>query len=269
MFIAVILMSATAAFLRERPLGQPTIGSIITGLFFIDPDWIEFFSGIKINPMETVFWSLYAEIRFYLIFGAVYCFFGKIKAIITLFVLFGLTFLLMIIGMVNHNLPEYYSKITWFIGWHLSFGNFQWFALGTLVYQYYAERKKRYILLYLGTVLLLAAGSGSIGNAASTLAIALIFLAPFCIEKIHIIFDNRFLVFIGFVSYPLYLMHKSAIVALTVKLEKLNLIPIILLPILPMIIMVIISYIVAKYIEPKLGKIIGKGIMSIKKGHFA
>lgn len=241
MLVTVIFIASTASFFYERPLGQPSIGSIIMGLFFIDPDWIDFFSRIKINPLETVFWSLYAEIRFYIVFGTVYFLFGKIKAIMTLFGLFILTFLLTIISMVNNNLPEGYVKIVEFMGWHLSFGNFQWFACGTLVYQYYIERKKKYILLYLGTVLLTGIVAGSIENTIMTLVIGILFLAPFCIKKIHLIFDNKFLLFIGFISYPLYLMHKSAIISLTIKLHKLSIIPIILLPIIPMIVMIIIS----------------------------
>jgi peptidoglycan/LPS O-acetylase OafA/YrhL len=265
MLIAVIFMGATSAFLQERPLGQPTIGSYIMGLFFIDPDWIEFFSGIKINPLETVFWSLYAEIRFYLVFGVVYFLFGKIKAIITLFGLFLLTVLVMFTGMINKNLPEYYMKIGEFMGWHLSLGNFQWFACGALVYQYFTERKKKYIVLYCATILFAIILAGSVGNIIMTLIIGIIFLAPFCTEKIHFLFDNRFFDFMGFISYPLYLMHKSAIIALTVKIQSLNIMPIILLPLIPMIIMVIISYVVAKYIEPKLGKTIDKGIMYIMR----
>lgn len=262
MLIMVIFTGATAWFFYERPSGQLTIGSYIIGLFFIDPDWIDFFFGIKINPLETVFWTLYAEIRFYIVFGMVYFLFGKIKAIATLVGLFFLTVLLMFINMAN-NMPELYKKIVEFMGWHLSFGNFQWFAAGTLAYQYYITQKKKYIFLYLGLVVLASILGGSIGNIITGFIISVIFLMPFCIKKIPILFSNRFLVFIGFISYPLYLMHKSVIISLTIKLEKLNIIPIILLPVIPMIIMVIISYIVAKYIEPKLGKTIDKRIMNI------
>ena len=222
MLIATILISATAIFLYERPLGQPTIWSILSGIFFIDPEWVELFFKTKITPLETVFWSLYAEIRFYIIFGALYFWFRKIKAIIILFCLFLVTKILHITAMVlmanGNNISEILMPIFWFIGWHLSFGNFQWFACGTFIYQYYVERKKRYLLFYFGTVLI--SGIGSIEAIIIGLIIAVLFLAPFYIGKIRFLFNNKFLVFVGFISYPLYLMHSNAMIALTVKIHN-------------------------------------------------
>src|SRR5690554_3769604 len=95
MLIATILICATASFLQERPLGQPTIMSIIPGLSFIEPEWLGYLLRIEITPLETVFWTLYTEFKFYVIFGALYFLLGKTKAVM------GISFMFLFVRSIH------------------------------------------------------------------------------------------------------------------------------------------------------------------------
>ena len=61
---------------------------------------------------------------------------------------------------------------------------------------------------------------------------------------------SRFLIFFGFVSYPLYLLHNNIMIGLTKLLGDVSSVPLFLLPILPITLIVATSWIIAYYIEP-------------------
>jgi peptidoglycan/LPS O-acetylase OafA/YrhL len=63
-----------------------------------------------------------------------------------------------------------------------------------------------------------------------------VFMGAVNFDKFKDICDNRFLVFFGFISYPLYLIHESIIIALIIKLgTNFRFIPQVLLPIIPIV----------------------------------
>ena len=55
--------------------------------------------------------------------------------------------------------------------------------------------------------------------------------------------------FIGFISYPLYLIHGNLLVSGITKLQKYTVIPEFLLPIFPILLLILIAYVITKKIE--------------------
>ncbi len=290
MLIATILICITAGFLHERPLGQPTLTSILPGLLFIEPEWLGFVFNIDITPLETVFWTLYVEFKFYIIFGALFFLLGRIRAVSTITIIFFSAIFVQIMSGLSADL----FKIDWLtsifnglalISNQLSLLAFGWFAMGAWAYLYYKDKKIKYLWFAISTVVvvtIIAMIVPVFGDRLELLigpALVTMFLIPVCIRKSRWIFSNKFLYFIGFVSYPLYLIHSNAMISLTVKLhDQFQGIPPLLLPILPIATVVFTAFIIARYLEPKLKHLIdslikkfivsrNKSTMDIKTNH--
>ncbi len=61
------------------------------------------------------------------------------------------------------------------------------------------------------------------------------------------------LLFLGFVSYPLYLLHENAMVSMIVQIGQAEpSIPAFILPLIPMTGIVVVAWLVARFGEPKL-----------------
>lgn len=242
MLIATFLIYMTANFFYERPAGLPKLISVLPGLFFIEPSWIKIITGINIELLEGAFWSLFVEFKFYVIFGLLYFFTGKKKAIVGIFSMFLLS---MIAGKLRINELIYFSDL-------FSFEFFCWFASGALSYLYFIEKKKIYIML---SVIVCSLEIFKYRNDFHEIIFLVIlsgtFFLPVYFEKIRFLFKNSLVQFFGLVSYPLYLIHENAMVSMICKINKnSDTIPHILLPIIPMIILSVISYFIVKIVEP-------------------
>lgn len=255
MLIATILVYSTTHFLKERPSGIPELNAIIPGLLFIEPNWIKTFLGIKINPLEGAFWSLFVEFKFYFIFGISYFLMGKIKAIVFIFLLF------IIAIFADYFHIRYLNTFS-----HLmSFEYFGWFASGSLAYLYFINNQLKYILLcVLISFIEMYKYLHDISALLYVVFILTLFISPICFEKTRIIFKNKLLLFFGLISYPLYLIHENALISLIYKTNQLGL-PILnlLLPIVPILVLCIISYVIVAYFEPFISKTIQKIILKL------
>lgn len=57
--------------------------------------------------------------------------------------------------------------------------------------------------------------------------------------------------FLGFVSYPLYLINENMMVSIVIKLSKVQAVfPLVLLPALAMVFLIYLAFPLAKYVEP-------------------
>jgi peptidoglycan/LPS O-acetylase OafA/YrhL len=248
MLIATVLVFATAAFLYERPAGQPSLSAVIPGLLFLEPDWIKLATGFQIEPLEGAFWSLFVEVKFYFIFGFLYFSLDKTKAII------GLTLLY----LASIYLTAYPVRYLSLVSTLLSLQYFGWFAGGCAAYLFFKNRELKYLLFAMvmaaTELYLMKAGKETFFFGIVLLGL---FILPIYFEKWRVLFANRFLFFFGFISYPLYLVHENAMIAMIVKLHKYSgVIPDILLPIIPILILAGITYFIAAKAEPYVKKIV-------------
>ena len=246
MLIASVLIISTVHFLPERPAGIPKLNAVIPGLIFIEPVWIKFITGIQIDMIENSFWSLFVEFKFYFIFGALYFILGRTKAILGIFFMYLFYVTASILGV------KFLISFSHLLSWQY----FGWFTGGALAYLYFVNNKARYLLLSIGASLLqLYNYQKSPGETIGAIIVIAIFVIPVYFEKSRLVFSNKLFTFFGLVSYPLYLIHENAIIALIIKLgNSTSLIPNILLPVIPLMILIIVSYIIVKMGEPFLIK---------------
>lgn len=256
MLIATVLIFITASFLYERPAGKPELDSIIPGLLFISPNWIESITGIYIEPIEGVFWSLYVEVVFYLIFGIFYFIAGRKKAIMVIFLMYVLS----VIGKKLH--IDFLNVLS---NW-LFFKYFCWFASGSLAYLYFIDKKRIYLFFSI-LVSLLEVYKYRYDSELLLFYIFILsaFFLPIIFEKTRFLFNNRVLLFCGIISYPFYLIHENAMIALICKEAKIIDIPYVFLPLIPVIILMFVSYLIMKILEPFIRNLIIKSNIKTKE----
>ena len=134
----------------------------------------------------------------------------------------------------------------------LSAKHFGWFAAGSLFYLYVREQRIHFLILAVA-IGLISALSLKVGVQATFagIAVVLLFTASILSPRMQSLLTGRFLLFLGFASYPLYLLHENMMVSLIVKTGNFApWLPAMLIPVLPMSIVITLGWLVAKYAEP-------------------
>ena len=256
MLISACLIYTTAFFIVERPAGIPSLEDFIPSLTFIEPSIFNKVLGTEMQSLDGVFWSLYVEVKFYFIVAFLF-YIVRDKKLIVLNLLFMLWFVLAInnnLVIFNNAYADLIFRVLNFIG--IEF--YGWFLLGIFAYKYQVDKTKinAYLLF---AMLILAALSPSFKdmyNFLPALITASIFIAPFFIVKARDLLSSEKLLFIGYISYPLFLIHQNIVTGLAIKLHAIypNL-PAFIYPIPFILIVIFISNLIANT-EPKLRKII-------------
>lgn len=267
MFLACIFLYSTAGLFSERFGGQPELYSLLPSLTFTHPRLWEVVLQYPVQNLEGSFWSLYVEVSFYFFSGIIYFKVvrrNSLKTIWAIFSLFAITVLIIALGKaLNVDLIVLVGKV---FGSVLGFLYFGWFAVGAMLYcitQHTAHGKQHRYMYYLVLILLLIANSIITGYITretldamiAVFVITLFFPLSLFSLSIQKVLAHRFWVFLGFVSYPLYLIHERTLVSATVLLAKhYSGVPSYILPIVPIFILIFISWVIAKFLEVPLRK---------------
>lgn len=84
-------------------------------------------------------------------------------------------------------------------------------------------------------------------------------------EWLRPILRSRLLLFIGYISYPLYLVHENIMVQLTLTLAKVaTWMPLGVLPVLPILAVIGLGWLIARYCEPKLAAMIKPAYLRVR-----
>lgn len=257
MLIASSIIFLTATYLPERPIGIPSSKDVLPGLLFIQPIWMEQITGINFGLLEGSFWSLFVEVKFYLVFGLLYFSLGTKKATIALATLYLIWFFLTASKLNFYPTTKILDVLNLFDIHH-----FGWFACGAFSYLFYTTKTRSYLLyaILIGGISTLIYHK-DLTSMIFMIVLLTIFIGAIYFEKVKAVFANHFFLFFGFISYPLYLIHENAMIALIIKSGKhLSFIPHALLPIIPIVLLSIIAYFIAKIIEPLLQKSLKKNL---------
>jgi peptidoglycan/LPS O-acetylase OafA/YrhL len=257
MLLATVLIYVTSGWLPERPVGQLSLVNTLPGLCFIDPFLLETLFGIDTRAVDSAFWSIFVEVKFYLIFGLLY-FVTKKRALPILLVLFLVSF---VVTLTASSTPS--SAAAQFLNMALNrvlaLRHFGWFVIGALVFKAYSHRDKKALALSicLLPLAILANSEWTIDAFIVSVALYMVFISALFSIRVAALFASPMFVFGGFISYPLYLIHQNASVALTIKLHHYAPgIPGMLTPLPPMLAVTALAFLIAKYGEPVIRRLL-------------
>lgn len=263
MLICSLLIYVTQAFFPERPLGPVNAIDLIPGITFLG-------DGFGLHSIEGPFWSLYVEVKFYLIFGILYFLIGEMKSVWML----GFVFLVGHFSFyAEHSAlakslltavhaPSSFVNIISIISDFCHFQSYGFFVMGALLFLYYGSSRRTYLYLALGIGLVPAIGD--MGLRTTNLLFILLIWCALQSHAIRVVLANRFFLWVGFISYPLYLVHEGMMVALIVKIGRyFPEMPFVLMPFLPVCAAAVLAWIIAKFIEPRT-RLILRGLWSHK-----
>jgi peptidoglycan/LPS O-acetylase OafA/YrhL len=253
--IAIFLFDRTVA---QGPYVARSAADLLPGLLFLDPSLIHALSGVTLQSMDGPFWSLYVEVIFYVVFGAAYFIAGTNAAIGTLAGCFGAAYLAELAVNVGH-VGGLFARIAGAFGW-LGLIQFGWFASGAIFYRYHQTRDRRALALAIAVALVCvftshpaAPNRYGIIERVGLLSVVLLFTAAVVSRRVQGWLSLKPLLFLGFVSYPLYLFHNNVMVGLIQWLgARAPGIPRALLPALPMLFVGVVAWAIARHGEPRL-----------------
>jgi len=253
MLIASVLIYGTSFIFYERPAGTPTLFSLLPGLTFIEPEIWRRLLHVDFNVLEGAFWSLYVEFKFYIIAGFVYYFLGRRYLPYILFIMYLISILISLPLTYNSNLTLLLHNISTLF----SLDYFGWFCSGTLFYLYYHTKSEYYYIFGILIALLSSYTLDGLDTFMAAFLISILFALSIRVEILQKILSQRFFLFFGLVSYPLYLLHENAMISMIIK-SKIYLpwLPEILYPVLPVFILTVVAYFIATRYEKMIVKIL-------------
>lgn len=248
MLVATLLIPVVAYFLPYRYGGIPKLIDLVPGLSLLGANAISALTGIHTDGLERGFWTVYVEVRFYVMFGIFYYLLGKRKAFFSMtalsIALLGLMQLSTLMGGAYAERGQnIFGKIL--IGHHLP-----WFLLGMYIYLFNFKQQHVVLLLIVGNIL--AFNRSSVGSLLATSILIFIIYGAFNIPTIQSMFRSRLLLFFGFVSYPLYLFNDSIGRGIVLGLHKYagESVPFEVFSLVALAIILPPVWCIAKYIEP-------------------
>ena len=138
----------------------------------------------------------------------------------------------------------------------LSLRYFGWFTAGSSFYLFYQTQNKYWF--YVGmTVALISAlfvsKVFSIVSVIGAMSVAILFSVSLISHHLQSILKSKLLLFFGYVSYPLYLIHENAMISMIIKIGKIFPdLPAYIYPVIPISILTVVAYLIVKFGEPYL-----------------
>lgn len=269
MLLVSLLIFASAALFPERPAGRPVLSDLVPGLLLVEPSWIAALVHHRQGVLEGSYWSLFVEVKFYVLFGALYFACSRRIAKLGLLAAF-------LASIAAAEASRHLANVPWLhvadriINDELSFTYAGWFLVGVLTYELRRGPSAWGLCVTLGTGVL-AALYGAIDHPHDLTSLVGLVLVALFVGASHSsglrrLLSTRALLFIGFISYPLYLLHENFMVATLVKLGKAApQVPGVLLPIVPFAMACAIAFVIARYLEPALRRLLLASIGRLRR----
>lgn len=260
MLVVSLVVWTTAPLLTARPEGQPTILSLLPGLTFLEPSWWAKMVG-PFPALEGAFWSLYAEVKFYLVSTLLYYALGPKR------LLQGLTAIACIAALIGF----FFRFVEW--PWlhtahklmlHSSFYYFGWFAAGAYVHhhQRYGDRSHLLAAILLGVMGAIIGSKFDLSRLAAGCVVISLFLLVMYHPVVQRVAASRLLLFFGAVSYPLYLLHENTMISLIIQSGQLVPLPwTVFVPIPIMAFIALVAWGITRLVEKPLERILRQWLM--------
>ena len=267
MLIASLLLFATSRFLGAyMPHGTPAAINLLPGLtFVISPIW-EFILQRPVDELDGVFWTLYVEAGFYVTFGLLYFCLGWRRGVAALTLLWLIVVASSRIAtafQVAH-LRNVVQPLQW-----IGAEYFGWFVSGALFLKA-AEMDSRRLFgaaVAAGVTSALTSGLWQPSDMLSCtylLACVAFFAAAQRSVWLQAALGARWLLLLGAISYPLYLLHDELGIGLISKAGEST--PAWLWPALPLFAMFAVigaAWVLARWLEPTMKRRLSAVVMPL------
>lgn len=208
---SVVVFSASQAVGEYMPHGRAVAVNLLPGLTFIIPPFWETVLSRPVSELDGAFWTLYVEMGFYVVYGLLFFRLGWQRGLVGLAIIWLATVAASRIATV--------AEIGWlgtaatplqFIGAEY----FGWFVAGALFFKAVRTDSRFFFFIAMaaGTVSALTSDLWQPGDAVSRaylLGCVGFFALIQCSAVIKNLLDTRWLLFVGSVSYTLYLLHNE------------------------------------------------------------
>jgi peptidoglycan/LPS O-acetylase OafA/YrhL len=229
----------------------------LPGLTFIPASFYHMVFDVEIDSLHRSFWSLYTEVSFYILFGVSFFILGwkratLVIALVGLIVLFGSQIL--IASGITGSALRIVEPFNW-----LGIKFFLWFASGILFAKARTLADDRIFALAcvvgFAAAILISPNAMPLSwdDSYAMIAMLVLFAAAQRVGVVQNLLQWRPLLFLGTISYPLYLIHETVGLGLIVWTYRLApQIPDVLLPVPTFVLMMALCYWITRTIEPRL-----------------
>lgn len=185
-------------WLTYRPEGEVKIIDLLPGLTLIDPFvWGKL--GIDTHSLDGSFWSIYVEVLFYGVAALLYFLFKARGVVVGCALLFALS----LVGVDN-----------WLIN---KFSHFGWFASGAC---FYIAKDNKALIAF--ALMLALVSCLTLDVIAPGLVVSCLFVLSLYSNRTQRALSQKGLLWFGFISYPLYLLHQNLMVSIIHYAEQLG-----------------------------------------------
>ena len=264
MLLGSLFIYLTGFFIPDRPLGPPLLSDLIPGLTFIEPYVWKKLIGADFRSLDEAFWSLYVEVKFYFIAALSYYVMRDKKAVgISLLYLTYLLFLAANFLFKEVPLVLFALSVFTFIGVQYH----GWFLVGIFFFRFWRSgvSSNAVFSLIFGCLAVIetTTDKGCEVFLHATLVLVVFWLSFFC-KHFSRAMSGRLITWLGFVSYPLYLVHQNFVTGLAIELFRLyDGLWVSLYPLLPLILILCVSVVLAKY-EPMVKSAFAHTLLPLK-----
>jgi len=133
-----------------------------------------------------------------------------------------------------------------------SFKYFGWFSAGAAYYLYVKTNQYQWLYIAMAVSLICSIAESGLNLApfAAAILISLVFGVSVVSNGFQKFLSNRFLLFMGFISYPFYLVHENMMISMIIKQGSYaTFLPSFLFPFTSLIVVSLVAYIIVKRIE--------------------
>lgn len=248
MIVASVVIYLSSFAIAERPEGPLQLVDFLPSLTFLDPRLLSEVTGLSVQSLDGAFWSLYVEVKFYAAAALLFfvCRDRNLNGIYLAYLFFCALFIASEI-LFDHAALALFVKVLSYLG----LVHYGWFLLGILSYKYYVGKSHAHLcqaiaIAGIASAQLLVTKGYSLGLLATLISLVAIFLWPLFSPSMQGVLANRVLLFFGYISYPLYLVHQNLVTGLAIKMHQNGIdLPAFVYP-LPFIVMSIgIAYLIA------------------------
>ncbi|MBY0282639.1 MAG: acyltransferase [Sphingomonas sp.] len=252
MLIASLGIFAASRVLGDfMPHGRPDAVNLLPGLTFLIPPIWQAVLRRPVDELDGVFWTLYVEMGFYLSFGFLYFRLGWRRGLLTLTALWLMVLVAPPLAKLGDH--QFMLKAIEVVQW---FGTayFGWFVSGALFLKSHDSPVVFAAAIIVGLVSAFTSGLWQPNDLLSSLYLSgcvAFFAAIQRMRALQRVLSSRFLLFIGAISYPLYLLHNEIGIGLIAAAPRV--LPRFAFPLLPIAMamaMMAAAWIVTRWAEP-------------------